>query len=214
MATAPPSGTVTFLFTDIEGSAQLWDREPIAMTKALETHDRIIRGAAEAHQGYVFSTAGDAFSIAYARSEPALATALKVQRELHQQGVPFRVRMAMHVGVASERDGDYFGRAPNRCARLLSIANGGQLLLSAAAYELLKEELPEGVGSADLGSHRLRDLAEPEHVFEVLHPNSGPSRPLRSLSELPNNLPAQLTSFVGRVNELEEAAKLLRGSRL
>lgn len=216
--TARPTGTVTFLFTDIEGSTRLWDQYPDHMRDALARHDRIVREAAAAHDGYVFSTAGDAFSVAFARPEQALEAALGAQKALAVQQsadhLPIIVRMAIHSGTASEREGDYFGTAPNRCARLLAVANGGQVLLTEATHGMVKDHPPAGASFRDLGSHRLRDLSVSEQVFALVHPDVASTQAIRSLSVLPNNLPVQLTTFVGRAQELEEAAKLLRESRL
>ena len=217
--TSHPTGTVTFLFTDIEGSTRLWENDHDDMADAVSAHDRLIRQTIATHDGYIFSTGGDSFCAAFAQPEGALAAAVESQIKLGRHrwpaDAPIRVRMAIHAGNASERDGDYFGSVPNRCARLLAVGNGGQILISHITHNLVKEQLPAQVSFRDLGEHRLRDLAEPERVFAVVHPDfESPALALRSLSVLPNNLPAQLTSFVGRDQELEEASKLLRGARL
>lgn len=144
--TARPTGTVTFLFTDIEGSTRLWDQNPSQMKHALARHDKIVREAAAAQDGYVFSTAGDAFSVAFARPEQALEAALGTQRALAIQestdDVQLSVRMAIHSGAASERDGDYFGPALNRCARLLAVAHGGQAAFNARLDSLRRATDP------------------------------------------------------------------------
>jgi class 3 adenylate cyclase len=199
--TARPTGTVTFLFTDIEGSTRLWDQDPGQMKDSLARHDRIVREAVAAQHGYVFSTAGDAFSVAFARPEQALEAALGAQIALAIQEstdhVQLSVRMAIHSGTASERDGDYFGPALNRCARLLAVANGGQVLLTEATHGMVKDHPPTGASFRDLGSHRLRDLSVSERVFALVHPDFASTQAIRSLSVLPNNLPVQLTTFVG-----------------
>lgn len=198
----PPSGTVTFLFTDVEGSTALWDVHPETMEEALAVHDQLVRSEVERHGGYVFSTAGDSFAVAFSDPRQALASAVETQRRLARQAwatpTPLKVRMALHSGVAAERDGDYFGTAPSRCARLMGVATGGQLLLSEATYGMVKDRPGEGVSFEDLGVHRLKDLTAPERVFAVRHPELSASGPVRSLTTMPNNLPIQLSSFVGR----------------
>lgn len=217
--TSRPTGTVTFLFTDIEGSTRLWEEDHDGMAEAVAAHDRLIRQTIAAHDGYIFSTGGDSFCAAFAQPDEALAAAVEAQLDLGchpwRTPVPIRVRMALHSGTAAERDGDYFGSVPNRCARLLAVGNGGQILLSEVTHRMVKEQPPNQVGFRDMGDHRLRDLAEPERVFTVFHPAfESANDALRSLNVLPTNLPAQLTSFVGRDQELEEATRLLRGTRL
>ena len=151
----PPTGTVTFLFTDIEGSTKLWERHPAAMQTALARHDEILRNAIEERGGYVFKTVGDAFCAAFATAPDALEAALVAQRTLlsgeWEENWPLRVRMAMHMGAAEERDGDYFGPPLNRVARLLSAAHGGQMLLSAAAQEMVRDQLPTDAALMGLG---------------------------------------------------------------
>jgi predicted ATPase/class 3 adenylate cyclase len=214
-----PSGTVTFLFTDIEGSSRLWERYPEAMKVTLARHDRLIQQAIGGHSGHIFKRWGDEFCAAFAAAPEALAAALEAQRLLRAdpwgETGPLPVRMVLHSGAAEERDGDYFGSTLNRCARLKSVAHGGQTLLTQATYELVHEALPEGAQLRDLGEHRLRDLARPERVFQLLHPDlSANFPPLRSLNSLPNNLPIQLTSFIGRDKEMTEVKKLLQSTRL
>ena len=205
-----PTGTVTFLFTDIEGSTQLWEAAPDPMRAALAWHDSIVRDAIEAHGGYVFATGGDGFAAAFARAGDALAAAEKARRALASQewpeGAPIRVRMALHTGEASERDGNYFGGAVNRAARLMAVGHGGQLLVSAATAELLT-----GTELVDLGEHRLRDLDRPLRVFQV---GEGRFPALRTLDAFPGNLPLQLSSYIGREKELERAAAALADSRI
>src|SRR5215216_2184438 len=154
---SPPTGTVTFLFTDIEGSTKMWESHPEAMQSALVRHDEILRNAIEERGGYVFKTVGDAFCAAFPTAPNALEAALSVQRTLFatewNESEPLRARMALHTGAAEERDGDYFGPPLNRVARLLPAGHGGQVLLSLAAAELARDELPEGTGLLDLGEH-------------------------------------------------------------
>jgi class 3 adenylate cyclase len=167
----PPSGTVTLLFTDVEGSTRLWDAERDAMAAALRRHDQIVRDSIEQAGGYVFKTAGDSFCAAFPGARAGLDAALAAQRSLAAESWPTSrpivVRMALHAGVSEERDGDYFGPAVNRAARLLSVAEGGQVLVSAAAAELLSDELPQGVGLRDLGTRQLKDLSRPERIYQV-----------------------------------------------
>lgn len=166
-----PSGTVTLLFTDVAGSTRLWDAERDAMAAALRRHDEILRQAIEEADGYVFKTAGDSFCAAFSAARAGLDAALGAQRKLAAQSWPtsrpIAVRMGLHVGVCEERDGDYFGPAVNRTARLLAVAGGGQVLVSGAAAELLSDEMPDGVGLRELGTHQLRDLSRPERIYQV-----------------------------------------------
>jgi predicted ATPase/class 3 adenylate cyclase len=207
--------TLTFLFTDVEGSTSLWEKNPEVMSEALLRHDEILRTAIEAHDGHVFKTVGDAFHAIFSTAPDTLKAALEAQRTLlreeWEETGPLRVRMALHTGVAEERDGDYFGPSLNRVARLLSAGHGGQVLMSLATQELVRDELPEGVGLRDLGERRLKDLFRSEHVFQVTA--SGlPARfpPLNTLEARRNNLPAQPTALVGRERELEEVLALVR----
>jgi predicted ATPase/class 3 adenylate cyclase len=204
MGVGAPSGTVTFLFTDIEGSTRLWQVDETAMRSALERHDAILRAAIDGHGGYVFSTGGDGFGVAFARAGDAVAVAVEAQTTLAAQpwpeGAPIRVRMGMHTGEVAERDGDYFGTAVNRAARLMATGHGGQILVSAATAGVLDAD----VGLVDLGGHRLRDLDRPLQVFQV---GEGRFAPLRSLDSFPGNLPVQVTSFVGRYQELAAVTK-------
>lgn len=218
MGVSLPTGTVTFLFSDVEGSTRLWERHAEQMQSALAVHDKIMQSAIGDAGGYVFSTAGDAYSAAFERPVQALEAAMEAQdhlTDLDDEDIPIRVRMAVHTGTADERDGDYFGPALNRAARLLSVGNGRQILVSLATAELTHDSLPDGTTLDDLGQHRLKDLSRPERVYR-LRKDSLPddTRPLRSLDAFPHNLPIQLTSFVGREDDVAEVAKLLSGSRM
>ena len=213
-----PSGTVTFLFSDIEGSTSRWEGAPEAMELALERHDELMHGAIQAHSGYVFKTIGDAFCAAFATTSDAIAAALDAQRALTAEDFSavegLRVRMALHVGQSAEREGDYFGPTVNRVARLLAIGHGGQVLVSGVAADLLQGQMPQS-SLRDLGAHRLKDLARPEQVYQLLAPDLPEAFPaLLSLNYLSNNLPAQLTSFVGREEDLAEISSLLHEHRL
>jgi predicted ATPase/class 3 adenylate cyclase len=212
-----PTGTITFLFTDIEGSTRLWEGSPESMRRALARHDEILRRVTEEQDGYVFKTVGDAFCCAFSTATDALQASLEVQRALlitkegwPEQTGPLRVRMALHAGEVEERDGDYLGPPLNRVARLLSAAHGGQVLLSLAAQELVRDRLPPEVGLWDLGEHRLKDLFGPERVFQLVAPGLPAGfPPLRTLEGRPNNLPLQPTPLVGREREVSEIAERL-----
>ncbi len=214
---APPSGSVTFLFTDVEGSTALWERHGEVMAAALEAHDLCLRTAATNHGGYVFTTAGDSFSVAFSTPLDAIAAAVEAQLALAEPlaGLTIRVRMGLHTGSAIVRDGDYFGPVLNRSARLMAVGHGGQILVSGALHEALAGSLPEDVELTDLGEHQLKDLSRPEHIYQVQHPDlEARFPPLRSIRATSTNLPVQLTSFVGRDVELREASRLLASTRL
>jgi predicted ATPase/class 3 adenylate cyclase len=203
-----PTGTVTFLFTDIEGSTRLWEKHPEAMKVALARHDQLLRGAIEAHRGNVFKTIGDAFCAAFWEAEDAVAATLQFQRALAAEPWgdtgPLKVRAALNTGETQERDGDYFGPALNRVARLLSAGYGGQILLCGSTAGVVRGALPDGASLRDLGERRLKDLTHPEHVYQLYAadlPADFP--PLKTLDSRPNNLPAQTTLFIGREKELE-----------
>lgn len=183
-----PLGTVTFLFTDIEGSTPLWEKNPPAMRDALVRHDTIIGGAVVEHGGYVVKTTGDGVHAAFGTAHDAVESAIAAQRALvteHWGPIgPLSVRMGLHTGEAYARDGDYFGQAPNRAARLMGLAHGGQILVSRATEQLVADVLTDQVRLVDVGEHRLRGLARPEQVFQVTHPDLPASFPsLRSLEQ-------------------------------
>jgi class 3 adenylate cyclase len=160
--TAPPTGTVTFLYTDIEGSTRLWEERPAAMRPAIDRHFALLRDAIAAHGGHVFRTQGDGLCAAFATAPPALATALAAQLALHREpwpsGAVLRIRMALHTGAAEAQDGDYVGACLNRIGRLLGIGHGGQTLLSRTTYDLVREALPAGASLGDLGATRCRTI--------------------------------------------------------
>ncbi len=213
-----PSGTISIAFTDIQGSTRLWEQHPKAMQAAVEQHDAIMRQWIEALGGAVFKTAGDAFFAAFHTAPDAIEAMLGVQRALAATDwgeTPIRVRMALHTGAVQARDGDYFGPPLNRCARLLSAAHGGQVLLSAVSHELVRDHLPDGARLRDLGEHRLRDLERPERVYQLEHSELAAEFPaLQTLDSVPNNLPVQLTSFVGREQAMADLRSLLERTRL
>jgi predicted ATPase/class 3 adenylate cyclase len=208
------TGTVTFLFTDIEGSSQLWSQHPEAMRAALARHDALLRTAIEAHGGAVFKTVGDALHAAFATAVDAVSAALAGQRALAVEAWgatgPLRVRMALHSGTAELRDGDYFGHALSRAARILDAGHGGQVLLSAASWELARDHLPAEVALRDLGAHWLKSLARPEQIFQFAVPGlPADFPPLQTLDRPTTNLPAQITVFIGRERELAALRDLL-----
>ncbi|MEX1208020.1 MAG: adenylate/guanylate cyclase domain-containing protein [Acidimicrobiia bacterium] len=210
---------LTFLFTDIEGSTRLWDLHPQAMKKALSDHDEVIRKIVDAHGGKVFKHTGDGALAVFGAAADGLVSAADLARRLADQVHPdvgaLKVRIAVHTGDAEERDDDYFGPALNRTSRLLSVANGGQVLVSLITERMAGGVVGEGISFRDLGEHRLRDLARSERIFQMDVagvPTDFP--PLRTPDMVPNNLPTLATSFVGRDQELAEVEKLIRGARV
>ena len=214
-----PTGTVTFLFSDIEGSTERWETHPDAMRAAVARHETLMREAISRHGGYIFKTLGDAFCCAFATAPNALHAAVDTQRAHGTEDFSavngLRVRIGLHTGHADEHDADYFGPAVNRVARLTSIGHGSQVLLSDATRALVQNEAPPDTIFTDLGVHRLKDLAQPERVWQVTpsgHKSDFP--PLKSLDALPNNLPMQVTSFRGRESDLEDLKLCLVEHRL
>jgi predicted ATPase/class 3 adenylate cyclase len=213
-----PTGTVTFLFTDLEGSTRLWQEHADTMHDALARHDVLVRNAVEARGGHIVKTTGDGAHAAFGDAVDAIAAAVDAQRALTVEPWPeateLRVRIGIHTGPAEQRDGDYYGTAVNRAARLMSVAHGGQVVVSLATEQLVRDELDD-IDLVDLGEHRLRDLARPERVFQVVHPDlRADFPPLQSLDAFPTNLPLQVTEFVGRDAELAAVAKELAESRV
>ena len=196
-----PTGTVTFLFSDIEGSTRLWETQYAAMQQALAHHDAIMRDAIEANNGYLIKTTGDGAHAVFAVAVDALAACLAAQRALKSRlGGELRIksRMALHSGTAEQRDGDYYGPALNRAARLMAAGHGGQILVSLATKELVRNRLP-GIALRDMGERRLKDLLQPERIYQVVAPDlPADFAPLKTLDTRPNNLPAQTTPFIGR----------------
>jgi len=216
----PQTGVLTFLFTDIEGSTTRWDRAPDAMAEAIATHDAIVSETLTAHGGSVFKRVGDAFCSVFRSPVAASVAAVETQRKLAGQAWDravgeLRIRIGMHTGNALSSDDDYFGPALNRVARLMSAGHGGQILLSAATAALVRGELPADFECRSLGTHRLRDLAEPETIFQLTAAELQKTfPPLRTLDLRPNNLPIELSSFVGRETELKELRELVAKKRL
>ncbi len=214
-----PTGTVTFLFTDLESSTRLWEEHPEEMRAALARHDAILRDAVEMHDGHVVKTTGDGLHAAFALAHDALVAALDAQRALVAEDwtLPeaLRVRMGLHTGEAELREGDYFGPAVNRAARVSAAAHGGQIVASGTTADLVRDGLAPDVELVDLGEHRLRDLGRSERIVQVVHPDlPAEFPPLRSLEAHPGNLPIQLTSFVGRDDDVARIVAMLDDASL
>lgn len=215
-----PSGTVTFLLSDIEGSTQRWENQRDSMQAAVQRHERLVRHSFKQHGGYIFKALGDGLCCAFGTAPSAVRAALDAQLALAQEDFSareggLRVRMALHTGYSEERDADYLGPTVNRVARLMSIGHGSQVLLSRVTYDLVRDAALTGVTFTDLGQHRLKDLAQPEHVWQATVsglPCDFP--PLKSLDVWPNNLPLQVTTFHGREHDLEELKGHLSEHRL
>jgi predicted ATPase/class 3 adenylate cyclase/Tfp pilus assembly protein PilF len=218
-----PTGTVTFFFTDIERSTHLWEQYPVQMRGALARHDALAADIIGQHSGILIKSRGEGDSLfaVFAHTPDAVTAACALQQafvtELWPVETPLRVRVALHTGEADLQDGDYYGATVNRCARLRAIGHGEQVLLSHSTEELVQDHLPEGANLRPLGLHRLRDLTHPEQVYQLAHPSLRADFPaLRSLNNpsLPNNLPIQVTSFVGREREMADVRQLLASTRL
>jgi predicted ATPase/class 3 adenylate cyclase/DNA-binding SARP family transcriptional activator len=216
-----PTGPLTMLMTDVEGSTRLWEEHAEPMKIALRRHDELLRRSIEENAGYVVKTIGDAFHAAFADVSDATTAAMAAQHVLSNEKWPtpitLRVRMAVHTGQCEERDGDYYGPAVNRVARLTDIGHGGQVLVSGTSADLLRDAPEQNLSLRDLGIHRLKDLGRPEHVFQLVAPGLKVDfPPLLSLDneKVTNNLPAQLTSFVGREAEIVAVERLLDTTRL
>ncbi len=209
----------TFLFTDIEGSTALWERQPERMRPAMAEHDRTARAAVEAHAGTVVKMTGDGLHAVFVHARDALEAALAIQHALvdiaARHEIALRARCGMHQGGFERRDGDFHGPVVNRAARIMAAAHGGQTLLSEAVATALGGALPEAVSLRDLGAARLRDLASSERLYQLVHPAlRADFPPLRSLEHTPNNLPHALNAFIGRERELASVSRLLRENRL
>jgi predicted ATPase/class 3 adenylate cyclase len=214
-----PTGTVTFLFTDLEVSTRLWDQEPDSMSAALARHDEILREGVAAHGGHLVKGRGDGVHAVFATADGAVRAAIACELAMDAEpwpvSEPLRVRIGIHTGVAQLRQGDYFGSAVNRAARLMDLAHGGQIVCSQATADLARDVLAEGVTLVDLGEHRLRDLTRPERVFQVGAAGLGRQfAPLASVDAFPTNLPLQVSSFIGRERELSRVEKALGDARV
>jgi predicted ATPase/class 3 adenylate cyclase len=206
--------TLTFVFTDLESSTRLWERFPDAMKAAVERHDAILRDAVQGSDGRVVKITGDGLMAVFSSATDGVNACLEAQHALQDEAWsetgPLRVRMGIHAGQAQPRGGDFYGPSVNRAARIMAAAHGGQVLLSAFAAELAEERLPGEARLRDLGDHRLKDLFQPEHIFQLVHPGL-PSDfpPLATLSDRPNNLPTQTSEFLGREAQLSVIRDLL-----
>jgi predicted ATPase/class 3 adenylate cyclase len=216
-----PTGKVSLLFSDIEGSTTLWERNPAEMTIALQRHDAIIREAVESAGGRVFKTTGDGFHAVFTSPVECLIAAAAAQRSLQLEEwpreTPIKVRMGLHSGLCEQRDDDYFGPVMNRTARLMDVAHGGQTVVSRVMVDLAQDVSPQGLNFLDLGEHRLKDLSRPERVFQLeVEGMAVEFPPLRSLNDgtREHNLPVLVSSFVGRETEVVEVHQLVQSSRL
>ena len=208
------AGTVTFLFTDIERSTEMWERYRAVMPRALERHDAVMRDVIAACEGRVFKEVGDAFHAVFADPAKAIMSSIAIQRSLKAETWetpdPIRVRIALHAGDAQERDGDYFGPTLNRTARILAAGHGGQILLSQSVERLVEDRFPEGAALRDMGERRLKDLDRPVRIFQlVVGGLDDEFPPLRTLDVRPHNLPAQASPLVGRERELKAVRDLV-----
>ncbi|HLG01048.1 MAG TPA: adenylate/guanylate cyclase domain-containing protein [Acidimicrobiia bacterium] len=214
-----PTGTVTFLFTDIQGSTRLWEEHPADAASMIARHDEIFDQVVSTHQGINVKPRGEGDSrfAVFSRATDGVTAILAFQRRVSEEPWPhpLAVRAALNTGEADVRDGDYYGPPVNRCARIRGVAHGGQTLLSESTAELVTDSLPEGAMLKDLGTHRLKDLSRPQRLYQLCHADLADDFPhLASLDALPTNLPAQLTSFVGREQELADVRRLLETARL
>jgi predicted ATPase/class 3 adenylate cyclase len=217
MSSTWPHGTVTFLYTDIEGSTRLWQGHPDVMPGVVSRHDRILREAIEGHRGLVFRTVGDGCCAAFSQAQDAVIAAIEAQLAIRgtswEDQIQLRVRMSVHAGPVEILDGEYSGHTMNRVARLLSAAHGGQILLSAAAQELARDHLPADADLLDLGEHRLKDLQRPERIFQLVTPDlPSDARGLATDSLPPTYLPRDRTPFIGRERDIRTVSGMLRRS--
>ena len=209
-----PSGIVSFLFTDIEGSTKRWETQQQAMWAAVERHFALLDAAISAQGGVLFKTVGDAVQAAFPSVPAAVTAAAAAQRALAREAWgdlgPLRVRMAIHAGEATPRNGDYLAPCLNRLARVLSTGYGDQVLLTETARSLLADHLPPDHHLRDLGAHRLKDLLVAERIFQLTGPGlPAEFPPLKSLDRQPHNLPAQPTALIGRDAELGALREML-----
>ncbi len=216
---ALPTGTVTFVFTDIEGSTRLLQELGAGYRAVQSEHDDIMRAAITEESGIVVRTEGDSFFAVFPTPAQAVRAAVAAQQALHAHhwpdGVELRVRMGIHTGEGTLGGDDYLGLDVNRAARIGAAGHGGQILVSGPARALVEHSLPGGVELRDLGSHRLKDLAHPERIYQVMIPGLPSEFPaLRSMDARPNNLPLQLTSLVGRTDEIAATIEMLEKHRL
>jgi predicted ATPase/class 3 adenylate cyclase len=211
-----PTGTVTFLLSDVEGSTRAWELEPPQMSAAMARHDALIESVVVEHKGQIVRPRGEGDSrfAVFARASDGIGAAAAIQqafsRERWSTRDPLRVRIGLHTGESELRAGDYYGRTVNRCARLRAVAHGGQVVMSAVTADLGRRELAQGIELRDLGQHRLKDLGEPEHIFQlVLDGLSSEFPPLASMNAHRHNLAVEPTPLIGRTIELEASRRLL-----
>ena len=214
-----PTGTVTFLFTDIEGSTQLINRFGDSYREILAAHQLILRGIFDSHNGYEVTTEGDAFFISFARAADGMAAAALGQKALAEyqwpENIVLGIRMGLHTGEPMCNGKGYTGLDVHRAARICNAAHGGQVLMSGVAKTLVGNRFPENVTLRDFGEHRLKDLDQPEHLYQLVIPGlRSDFPPIRSLNNFPNNLPVQLTPLVDREQDLARICELLRGPNL
>jgi predicted ATPase/class 3 adenylate cyclase len=219
VTTRSQTGTVTFLFTDIEGSIRLWEQEPERMKDALARHDAVVRAAVEGSRGIVIKMTGVGVYAAFEDALDGVLATLRLQLALADpattHGIALRVRGGLHAGVVERRDDDFFGSVINRAARIMGAAHGGQVLVSEAVADAVRERLPDDVGLRELGSVRLRGLDTAERVHQVMHPQLRQDFPaLSALEGIPDNLPQQTTSVIDRERELADIRTLLGDTRL
>jgi predicted ATPase/class 3 adenylate cyclase len=210
----PAAEALTFVFTDLESSTRLWERFPDAMKEAVERHDAILRDAVEGSDGRVVKLTGDGLMAVFPSARDGVTACLEAQRMLQAETWgetgPLRVRMGLHAGEAQRRSGDFYGPPVNRAARIMAAGHGGQVLLSALVAAEAGGSLPEGAALRDLGDHRLKDLSQPERIFQLVHPALATDfPPLATLSRRPNNLPTQTSEFLGREAQLSAIQDLL-----
>jgi len=216
----PNPRTATFLFTDLENSTRLWEQFPEAMRLALARHDALMAQAVETQRGRIVKTTGDGLHAVFDSASDGAAAALAAQQALHietwpEVAGPLKVRMGLHTGECQERDGDFYGTEVNRAARVMGIAHGGQILVSEVTAALIRNALPINASLTNLGEHRLKGLSAPEQIFQLAHPDLPASfPPLNASAAIKDNLPTQLTSFIGREKEIAEIKTALAASRL
>src|SRR5260221_7996397 len=218
--TSNPTGTVTFLFTDIEGSTKMALEYPETWEVLRSRHDRILREVIEANDGYVFQIIGDAFCAAFHTAGEALGAGIKSQLDLNHENwgnAQIKVRMGIHTGKAEiQKTGEYHGYLTlSQVQRLMSAGHGGQVLISLATQELIRNELPEGIMLRDMGERQLKDMIHPEHIYQLVIANL-PSDfpPIKTLDVYRHDIPSQMTSLIGRKKELAEIKQALNEHRL
>ena len=218
-----PTGTVTFLFTDIEGSTKLWEQHPEAMKAALAKHNSILREAIESNHGHIIKTTGDGVFAVFTTAFDGVNASITSQHDLNSSFIihaersscALKVRMGLHTAEAEQRDGDYYGSSLNRAAQIMSVGHGEQILLSETTAQVVREHLPTDTILLDLGEHHLKGLLRPENIFQLVAPDLQKDfPPLNSIPTARHNLPTQLTSFVGREKEIAEIKASLNISRL